>query len=282
VRKQFFTTPDGLKLAADIDGPQDGPPVVLLHGGGQTRGSWKNGLAALIGRGYHVTSFDARGHGESDWAKDGDYTLVAHIRDLCGVLAQLPPRPALVGASMGGVTALGALGESNPPDARALVLVDVTPKINAAGAERIGAFMRANPEGFATLDEAADAVSRYYPLRPRPKDISGLRRNLREVNGRLYWHWDPAFLGARRLEPDTNRAQLEAAALKAKIPTLLVRGHQSEIVGDEEVEHFRKLMPAAEYIDVADAGHMVAGDRNDAFNAAIIDFLARVDAANPS
>ncbi|MGE0741736.1 MAG: alpha/beta fold hydrolase [Hyphomonadaceae bacterium] len=277
MRQQAFATPDGLKLAVDIDGPESGRPVVLLHGGGQTRGSWKNGMIALVARGYRVFAVDARGHGESEWDANGDYSLTAQIRDLCGLLKQLPPRPALVGASMGGVTALGALGESHPPDARALVLVDVTPKIDPAGAQRIGDFMRANPDGFATLEEVADAVSRYNPHRPRPKDVSGLRRNLREVNGRFFWHWDPAFLGQRRLEPDTYRAQLEAAARRVKVPTLLVRGAQSEIVGDAEVRHFLDLMPNAEFVDVAGAGHMVAGDRNDAFNAAILDFLARVD-----
>jgi pimeloyl-ACP methyl ester carboxylesterase len=157
------------------------------------------------------------------------------------------------------------------------VLVDVTPRIDPEGAQRIGAFMRGNPEGFATLEEVADAVAAYNPHRPRPKDISGLRRNLREVDGRLHWHWDPQFLGARRLEPATYQNRLEEAARQTLIPTLLVRGNRSEIVGDAEVDHFRELMPAAAFVDVKDAGHMVAGDKNDAFNAAILSFLATVD-----
>jgi pimeloyl-ACP methyl ester carboxylesterase len=252
--------------------------VVLLHGGGQTRGSWKNGLKALVERGYRVFSIDARGHGESGWDPDQDYSLDAQVADLTALLAQLPDSPALVGASMGGVTALATLGQAHPPAARALVLVDVTPKVDPVGAQRIADFMRANPEGFATLQEVSDAVAAYNPHRPRPKDLSGLRRNLREVDGRFYWHWDPAFLGVRRLEPEAYRERLEDAARAIAVPTLLVRGARSEIVGDAEVAHFRALMPRARYVDVAGAGHMVAGDRNDAFNAAILNFLADVDA----
>jgi pimeloyl-ACP methyl ester carboxylesterase len=268
----------GLALAADIAGPAQGRPVVLLHGGGQTRGSWKNGLKALVERGYRVFSIDARGHGESGWDPDQDYSLDAQVADLTALLAQLPDSPALVGASMGGVTALATLGQAHPPAARALVLVDVTPKVDPVGAQRIADFMRANPEGFATLQEVSDAVAAYNPHRPRPKDLSGLRRNLREVDGRFYWHWDPAFLGVRRLEPEAYRERLEDAARAIAVPTLLVRGARSEIVGDAEVAHFRALMPRARYVDVAGAGHMVAGDRNDAFNAAILNFLADVDA----
>ena len=272
-----FSLPSGLSLAADVAGPETGLPVVLLHGGGQTRGSWKGGLTRLAARGYRVFAVDARGHGESDWAPDGDYSLDAQVHDLSCLLAQLPPRAALVGASMGGVTALAATAEPDTPQIRALVLVDITPKIALAGAQRISAFMSANPDGFASVDEAADAVSLYNPHRPRPKDVSGLRRNLREVNGRFYWHWDPAFFGRRRLEPGIYLARMEAAARSIRVPTLLVRGNQSEIVGDDEVAHFRSLVPAASFIDVVGAGHMVAGDRNDAFNGAVIGFLEDVD-----
>ena len=271
--RHTFRGDAGLALAADVAGDPAGPPVVLLHGGGQTRGSWKNGLSALAGRGYRGFAVDARGHGESAWDSGADYSLEAQVRDLRALLTQLPARPALVGASMGGVTALAAIGGEPPVAARALVLVDVTPKINPAGAERIAAFMRARPDGFASLEEVADAVAAYNPHRTRPRDLSGLRRNLREIDGRFFWHWDPAFLGARKLEPLAYQARLEAAARRIAVPTLLVRGSHSDIVGEAEAAHFRALMPAAHYVDVAGAGHMIAGDRNDAFTKAIVDFL---------
>lgn len=276
MKTQKFKTAAGLSLAADVGGDPKEIPVILMHGGGQTRQSWKRCFQELVGKGYFVVSLDGRGHGESDWDPEGNYNLDAFAEDLLEILAQLPAKPILVGASMGGVTALAAIEQAQTEIASGLVLVDVTPKINEDGAQRIGAFMRANLNGFASLEEVADAVTAYNPHRPRPKDLSGLRNNLREVNGRFYWHWDPEFLGARRLEPHSYQKQLEIAARNITIPTLLIRGNKSDIVGDEEIEHFRALMPRAEFVDIKDAGHMVAGDKNDAFNAAIINFIQKL------
>lgn len=277
MRKRRFIGAKGVTLVADETGPEDGAPILLLHGGGQTRGSWKHTVGRLAARGYLVIAPDARGHGESDWAPDADYSLEALVGDLRAIVEALRAKPALVGASLGGVTALSLLGEQDAPDVRALVLVDTAPRIDMEGAKKITTFMRANADGFGSVEEAADAVAAYNPTRPRPKDPSGLRRNLREVGGRLYWHWDPAFMGARRVEVGASRSRLESAAKRLNVPTLLVRGALSDVVGDEQVEHFRSLVPKASFVDVAGAGHMVAGDHNDAFSDAILSFLLQVD-----
>lgn len=277
MRKRQFVGAKSVNLVADEAGPEDGAPILLLHGGGQTRKSWKNVVGRLAEEGYLVIAPDARGHGESDWAPDANYSLDALAGDVRAILETLPAKAALVGASLGGVTALSLLGEEDAPDARALVLVDTAPKVDMEGAKKITAFMGANAEGFGSVEEAADAVAAYNPNRPRPKDVSGLRRNLREVDGRLYWHWDPAFMGTKRVQVGVSRPRLESAAKRLTIPTLLVRGALSDLVGDEEVEHFRSLMPRASFVDVAGAGHMVAGDHNDAFSDAILSFLLQVD-----
>lgn len=267
----------GISVAADIGGNITDPAVVLLHGGGQTRHSWKRGYDALVAAGYYVVSLDARGHGDSDWAPSGDYGLDALASDLRSVLDQIPENPVIIGASLGGMTALAAVGEAEEPVARALVLVDITPAIDTKGTDHIATFMNANLDGFASVDEAADAVARYNPNRPRPKNTDGLSRNLRQRNGRFYWHWDPRFLSHGELHPEFVQARLEAASQRVQVPTLLIRGAHSDVVGDEQVAQFRELMPAAECITVGGAGHMVAGDRNDAFNQGILDFIARVD-----
>lgn len=272
-----FKVESGLSVAADVGGNPAGSPVVLLHGGGQTRHSWKSVFDTLVACDHHVVALDARGHGDSDWDPAGDYSIDALVSDLRSVLAQTPPLPILVGASMGGMTALAAVGEAALPIARALVLVDVTPMINVEGTEQIAAFMRANGEGFTSVDEAADAVAKYLPHRPRPPDTSGLARNLRKREGRFFWHWDPRLISPRRYDRLAVQSRLEAATRQLNVPTLLIRGAQSNIVGDEQVAHFRALAPSAEYVNVAGAGHMVAGDRNDAFNQGIVDFIARVD-----
>ena len=276
MQTQWLPGSGGVTLGADVGGPEDGPPVMLMHGGGQTRGAWKKAASALAAGGHCVVSLDLRGHGESDWASDGDYNLDAFAADLNAVAATLGQPPALVGASLGGMAALLAIGGGL--QASSLVLVDIVPQMNRDGAGKIGEFMRANPAGFASLDEAADAVAAYLPHRPRPADPSGLMRNLRERDGRLYWHWDPTFMSnmqGRGSSPEMGE-RMRQAAQSVAVPTLLVRGALSEIVDEAGVADFLRLIPHAEAVDVAGAAHMVAGDRNDAFNDAVLAFLAKV------
>jgi pimeloyl-ACP methyl ester carboxylesterase len=274
-----FQGANGLRLAADAAGPTDGLPVLLMHGGGQTRNAWGRALQDLGAQGWRAIAIDARGHGESDWASDGDYGVDRLSDDLRAVIRTLAAKPVLVGASMGGNTALMAEGET-PGIARALVLVDVVPQLETEGVQRIIDFMTARPEGFASLDEAADAVAAYTPERPRPRDPQGLAKNLRQgADGRWRWHWDPRFM---LTEPEQRQARIReirdrvtAAAARVRIPALLVRGAQSDVVSAEGVEALRAQMPHLETADVQNAGHMVAGDRNDHFNAAMLGFLRR-------
>jgi len=280
VTTAILTGHHGLKLAADIGGDPAAPPVILLHGGGQTRHAWSNAFARLVARGYRVYSYDARGHGASSWDSEGNYSTDALVADLRAVLATLPVRPALVGASMGGITALTAIGESTEPIASALVLVDVAPTIERRGVEKIRSFMTANPQGFETLEQVADAVAAYNPSRPRPKDTSGLLKNLRRgEDGRYYWHWDPKIIAGSQEEHiaylQAYEARMREASRRVQVPTLLVRGSQSDVVSPEGARRFREQIPQAEIVDIAGAGHMVAGDRNDAFNEAVIGFLGR-------
>lgn len=273
---------EGLTLAADAYGPGDGPPVVLLHGGGQTRHAW-DGTARLLGdKGWRATTVDLRGHGDSDWAgPEGGYSLDAFAADVRAVAAAQGRPPVLIGASLGGLSSLVAIAEA-PPGVTVgggLVLVDVAPRLEEEGIARIAEFMLGNLDGFASLEEVADAVVAYNPHRPRPTDLSGLRKNVRRrEDGRWYWHWDPRFLlGGRTDEPRSlrNEDRLDAAARAITVPTLLVRGRQSDVLSEEGARHLVSLVPHARYVDVGGAGHMVAGDRNDAFNDAVIEFLRR-------
>jgi pimeloyl-ACP methyl ester carboxylesterase len=277
-----FTGRDGNLLSADAAGDTRAAPVVLLHGGGQTRHSWGTTVNALADQGWRAYAIDLRGHGDSAWAADGDYTLDAFAGDILAVRASLERAPALVGASLGGVASLAAIGEHPNDDvARALVLVDVAPRIEEKGRLRIGAFMAEHmTDGFGSLDEVADAIQRYNPHRPRPTDLRGLQKNLRRRdNGRWFWHWDPAFIGGRMGGPDETRSslidpdRLQAAARALTLPTLLVRGRVSDLLSEEGAQEFLELVPHARMIDVSGAGHMVAGDRNDLFNDAVVTFL---------
>jgi pimeloyl-ACP methyl ester carboxylesterase len=275
---------DGLVLAADVGGPSGGPPVILLHGGGQTRHSWSGTFRILVDAGWRALSVDLRGHGGSDWSPDGDYTLDGFSADVTALARAQSRPPVLVGASLGGLASLVAVTEADDQVAvaRALVLVDVAHRLEQGGTDRIGAFMTGNIDGFASLEEAADVIAAYNPHRPRPRDLSGLAKNLRQRDdGRWVWHWDPAFVQGKFGSADETRAsvvhpgRLTAAVDALAIPALLVRGRSSDLLSEEGAADFLARAPHAEYADVAGAGHMVAGDRNEVFNQAILGFLDR-------
>lgn len=263
----------GVRLAGDTWGDPRDPLVVLQHGGGQTRHAWKHTGQQLGASGYYAVSFDSRGHGDSDWAPDGDYTEDAMVEDLlCVVAAVGGSKPALIGASLGGITSMIAAGESHL-DVSALIVVDVAPRIESRGVERIHRFMTGRPEGFASLDEVADAISAYQPHRPRPSSLDGLAKNLRiGADGRYRWHWDPRFRPDLR-DPVEREPRLSECVRALTAPTLLVRGAKSDVLSAKSVEHFLTLCPHAQTIDVAGAAHMVAGDRNDLFGDALREFL---------
>jgi len=265
----------GVTIAGDSWGEPEGPLVLLQHGGGQTRHAWKNVGEALGEVGYYAVAFDARGHGDSDWAADGVYGQDIMVEDLACVLRALGrQRAVLVGASMGGATSLVAVGEDRV-DATALVLVDIAPRIEPEGVEKIQAFMNQRPEGFDSLEEVAQAIGAYQPHRKPPKDLAGLAKNLRLTpDGKYRWHWDPRFMTLRR-EMDKRLVRLEACASALELPTLLVRGGLSDVLSEEGAAAFLVSCPHSEYVNITDAGHMVAGDRNDVFGKAVIDFLAR-------
>jgi len=266
---------DGLVLRGDVFGSPEAPPVLLLHGGGQTRHSWSGTARSLAREGWLALSLDLRGHGQSDWSPTGAYDLEDFVRDLAQVARGLPRRPVVVGASLGGMAALCAEGESQSGLLAAVVLVDVTPRLEPRGVMRIVSFMTDRPEGFASLEEAADAVAAYRQHRARPSDLAGLEKNLRRGDdGRWRWHWDPKFLSRDRHIGNTlTPERLLDAARGLRVPTLLVRGKLSDVVSLEGAAEFREAVPHARFADVSGAGHMVAGDRNDLFTDAVIGFL---------
>lgn len=265
-----------LNLVADAAGPVDAPNILFLHGSGQTRQSWHRALAEASEHGYRAISLDLRGHGDSDWAADGQYGLEWFAADVREVIKQIGGEPILVGASLGGLIGM-MIAAAPPPRVHALVLVDITARIEVGGAKEVVAFMDSAPDGFASLEEAAAAVSAYLPHRPRPTNTNGLKRNLRLRDGRYYWHWDPAFMQVGRLAQSKMHIEgpnpMESVARAVNIPTLLIRGSRSRIVSEASAREFLEMVPHAEFVDIAGAHHMVAGDANDAFNDAVFGFI---------
>jgi pimeloyl-ACP methyl ester carboxylesterase len=273
----------GLRLAADRWGDRGDPVVLFLHGAGQSRRAWDDTARAVADAGWQPIVVDHRGHGESDWPRGADYSWDHFADDVDAIIGWLGTPPVVVGASLGGMSALLAQARASEQLFRGLVLVDVTPRMELRGVQRIVGFMAAHPEGFDTLDQASGIVAAYTG-RPKPTSPDGLRQVLREgADGRWRWHWDVRFLEGRaelilgddhqRLRHDDVRQRLYEGARRVRVPTLVVRGARSDLVSPEGVKEFVEVVPGARYVDVADAGHMVAGDQNDNFASAILDFL---------
>jgi pimeloyl-ACP methyl ester carboxylesterase len=277
-RIERITARDGVRLCIEHRGETTVPSLIVAHGFGQTRHAWSASAATLAEDGWHCITADARGHGDSDWREGGNYDFAQFVDDLV-LLARQPGQlpdpmlPVLIGASMGGLLGLIAQAE-HAPLFRALVLVDITPRWEAAGVERILTFMRAHPQGFATLDEAADAISHYLPHRAERKSPQRLRKMLvRHDDGRLRWHWDPRLLDRIAADGERQQAHLLEAARAIRVPTLLISGERSDIVSASTIEEFLHCVPHAQHVRVARATHMIVGDRNDAFTDAVRNFI---------
>jgi pimeloyl-ACP methyl ester carboxylesterase len=277
--KHFNTKASNLRIAADrwCGTNPELPPVVLLHGGGQTRQSWRGTAQRLSGSGREVVALDLRGHGDSDWAPDGSYRLDDFVKDLLDVVASIDRPPVLVGASLGGITSLVAVGE-HPGIATGLVMVDVVVHMEDAGIRRIHEFMTANLDGFVSLEDVVDAIAAYNANRARPANTDSVRKNVRlGPDGRWRWHWDPAFMA---IDDEPQRLvevrRLEAAAGHVEIPTLIVRGSRSDVVSDAGMQDVQQRIPHADVVQIANAGHMLVGDDNDIFSRSLEAFLSPV------
>jgi pimeloyl-ACP methyl ester carboxylesterase len=272
-----FTGFNGLTLKSDCFGdPGSKQCILLAHGGGQTRHAWQSTAKQVAARGHYAVALDLRGHGDSDWAPDGDYSIDAFANDLLLVSAQLASRPILIGASLGGIASMIAAGEIDRAAFSAVIFVDITPTMEPAGVEKVIAFMSDNlAEGFESLEAAAATISNYMPHRKPPENLDGLKKNLRlGRDGRYRWHWDPAFIqGTMRPSASRDPSRLCEAVKAIKVRQLLIRGKMSELVSENAVREYLNLVPHAGYVDVSDAGHMIAGDSNEVFTQAVLDFI---------
>ena len=275
VERQVFTGFEGVRLVADVRGDPDAWPVLFLHGGGQTRHAWGKTADAVAAEGWRAVTLDLRGHGDSQWAPNGDYSFTAFCADCVAVVDQLGRPPVLVGASLGGMSAMLAEGTSDRTVSCGLVLVDIAPKVNGPGIDRIRTFMQSGFDGFDTLEDAAAAIAAYTPQRNKRTNPAGLQKVLRERDGRWYWHWDPRVISQGRTEvpPDRLSGLLDVATTNIHVPTMLVHGLQSDVVTQEGVDDLLARIPGATAVGVDGAAHMIAGDRNDAFTTAVLDFL---------
>jgi pimeloyl-ACP methyl ester carboxylesterase len=270
---------DGVEIATESAGAADGQAVLLLHGAGQTRQSWRRVSARLMAKGMRVISADMRGHGESDWSPDGNYRYPRLVADVEAIVRHFGGPMILVGASIGGKIAMCTAAYCDAPIASALVMIDIVPRTNIAAMDRMLGGMRPPVGGFESLDAAAQALASGSDTPFVSGSGERLRRSMRQdAQGRWHWHWDPAFMRSKEQGTDATSSlgYMEDAARRTHVPLLLARGERSEIVTDDGVAAFRAIVPQLEVATIAGAGHMLVGDQNDIFSDRIEDFIARL------
>lgn len=266
---------DGLSLAGEAFGDPAAPPVLFFHGGGQSRSAWRGSARRVAESGYYGVTLDLRGHGQSDWAADGDYHVSAFGRDAIALTSQFDRPVTLVGASRGGQAALIGGAASAPGAVRLIMLADVAPDMRDDGVEGIRAFFAESAEGFDNLDDAADALSRHLG-QPRLPDAGPLGRSMRrDVAGRWHWHWDPATGRREFLHPPGENQAVLAAAARVTCPVILIRAELSHLLTDAGVARFQTLAPQLDVRWAPGAHHMFTADRNDAFATELLDGLAQ-------
>ena len=263
-------------------GADASPSVLYAHGFGQTRRAWAATASILAAHGHAGLAYDARGHGDSGFNADDDpYTGHQFTDDLIVLAGELPRPPVLVAASMGGL--FGLLAEARWPGLfRAMVLVDITPRWESAGLERILAFMTAFPEGFASLEQAAESIAAYLPhRRPRGAGSGALRGLLRQAaDGRWRWHWDRRLVDELARDSHRHQDDIATATRAVRCPLLLVSGGRSDLVSARTVADFLELAPHARHVQLPEATHMLAGDDNDLFTATVLQYLVDLERAD--
>lgn len=261
----------GVTLAGERHGRGD-RGLLFAHGLGQSRGAWRRSAARLAAAGWQALAADARGHGGSGRNPAGvPYSTGQMVDDLGHWARTFQAPPVLVGASMGGLTGLAA--QARHGAFSALVLVDITPRWEAQGVARILAFMRAHADGFDTVGQAIDAVAAHLPHRPRKSARALTDLLVEDADGRLRWHWDPRLVEDIASDGAARQHELMAAARAIDVPTLLVTGGASDVVSGDTIEEFLALVPHARHQVIPHARHLVAGDDNDAFAQAVLDFI---------
>jgi len=265
-------TVNGLRFHYLDWGNEDKPPMLLLHGGAQTAHSW-DFFALAVRPDFHVVALDQRGHGDSQWAPDGDYSLESNQRDIHSFVQEIGfDRFVLVGLSMGGRNTLVYTG-THPERVRAAVIVDVGPETRREGRRQIREFVTTTDE-MDSVEAFARRVMERNPHRKLPQLVGSLQWNLKQLpNGKWTWKYDkllrtPGFRPARGTVED-----LWACARNIACPTLIVRGGDSLVLDREGAEHLQQAIRGSHLVEVTNAGHTVPGDNPLGFEAAVKPFL---------
>ena len=270
-----FVNANGMRFHYLEWGNPDNPPMLLLHGFAQTCHSW-DFVALGFSDNYRVIVLDQRGHGDSDWAPDGDYSPETQQKDISGVVNELGLENfVLMGLSMGGRNSF-TFAASNPDYVKALVVVDAAPQNMQQGTQNIRSFVQQDDE-LDSVDAFVERVLQYNPRRD-PQQVRGsIMHNIKELpSGKWTWKYDRALRSpGRRMGSDAEtEKRLWAYIESLQCPTLLVRGGASDIVAMDTADRMHQAIPNSRIATIEGAGHLVMGDSPSGFQSAVTDFLA--------
>ena len=259
---------------------EDKPWLLCAHGAAQNAHMWDFTALALCTR-YRVIAVDQRGHGDSEWASNGQYDRASYVGDLGNLVDHLGMENlVLIGLSMGGSNSV-AYTASHPDRVKALVVVDVGPEPASGGERGVNNFVTQR-DVLDTYEEFVQRVIEYSPFRPEWQIKSSLRNSLMQrPDGKWTWKYDPVLRDpARRAQRQGVRedpASRWALWERIACPTLIIRGQNSDVLSPEVAERMVERNGNSRLVEVANAGHRVPGDNPVAFEEAVRTFLDEVD-----
>lgn len=272
-----FISANGMRFHYLEWGNPDNPPMMLLHGFAQTCHSW-DFVALGFSDQYRVIVLDQRGHGDSDWAPDGDYSPETQQKDISAIVENLGIQDfILMGLSMGGRNSF-TYAANNPGKVKALVVVDAGPQNMQQGTQNIRNFVQQEDE-LDSVDAFVQRVLKYNPRRPAEQIRGSIMHNLKQLpNGKWTWKYDKALrTPGRRMGSDADTEKRLWGYLESlQCPTLLVRGGASDIIAMETVDKMHKAIPNSRIATIEGAGHLVMGDSPSGFQNAVNDFLSEI------
>ena len=267
-------TINGLRLHYLDWGNESKQSILLFHGGAQQAHSW-DFIALSLCDSYHVLSLDARGHGDSQWAPDGDYSIEAHQRDLDGFVEALGGEGSiLVGHSMGGTNGY-IYASRHPEKVKALVIVDEGPGDSPEGQSRIRRFLEL-PDELGSYEEFAERIQEFTG-RPKERVMGALKYSIRQRDdGKWTWKYDKRLRAPGRRYFNWPDERLWECLAQIKCPCLIIRGANSDLFPKETMERMLRVIPDSTSATVPNAGHRVTGQNPTGFLEALNAMLARV------
>ena len=254
------------------------PLILMLHGFAQQAHSWDFVALAFADR-FRIIALDQRGHGDSDWASDGDYTPETQQIDIAAIVQELSlDEFVLMGLSMGGRNSF-TYAANNPEKVKALIIVDAGPENVRAGTQNIRRFVEQDDE-LDSIDAFVDRVVSYNPRRDPIQIRGSIVNNLRELpNGKWTWKYDkilrsPGRMG-RAQDPDMTK-RLWGYVENLNCPTLVVRGDRSDIIATDTADEMQKRIPNGKLAIIENAGHLVMGDNPSGFEKAVTKFISNL------